>query len=241
MLANKPPHDDIPVVLPGGTVFLGRDSYDIDALTLGYVWGRRAFPVVCRDRIVLDLGGHKGYFGAWALAQGAVRVYSFEPQSGNHALLTRARDSNVRASAWHCERTAVGESSGTVKLFVSAESWAHSLHGGMIDAVAVEEVPMVTLPELLRRISGNHPAVPVGLKINVEGGAGDILFPATPEDLASVLEIVLDHEPGSPYDITKLLDHLAAAGLGDVTSVRGKLFTIRRTAVGDHAGVQPHH
>ncbi len=65
--------------------------------------------------------------------------------------------------------------------------------------------------------------------MNVEGGAGGILFPATSEDLAPVVEIDLDHEPGSPYDLGELLGHLAGAGLNEVNSAGEKLYLIRRT------------
>jgi hypothetical protein len=64
------------------------------------------------------------------------------------------------------------------------------------------------------------------------GGAGAILFPATIDDLAPVVEVDMDHEPGSPYELSELLDHLARAGLDEVIPVRNKLYRIRRSGDG---------
>jgi FkbM family methyltransferase len=220
---------DILVPLPGGPVFLGAESFYVDALTLGSIWTDVVFFADCRDRLVIDLGAHKGYFGAWALAHGAAFVFSCEPHSGNFDLLDRARKSNVRPSHWEAERVAVGETHGTAPLFVSSESWAHSMHEEMIESVSVEHVPMITLPEVLQRMASSHPDLDVVIKVNVEGSAGNILFPATADQLARVVEIHLDHEPGSPYDLDMLMKHLAAAGLDEVEQVRDKIYLIRRS------------
>ncbi|MCU1615566.1 MAG: methyltransferase, FkbM family [Frankiales bacterium] len=223
------------MALPGGRVFLGAESYEIDALTLGYIWGQRAFPLACRGRVVIDLGAHKGYFSAWALAQGAAHVYSYEPQSTNFGALVRAQLASRRPGAWSCEHAAVGRSKGVAQLFISNDSWAHSLHGDMVDAVSVEEVPMVTLPDVMRRVIEDHPGADVALKVNVEGAAGEILFPASAEDLAPIVQIDLDHEPGSPYAIDSLLGHLQHAGLGQVRSVREKLFMVERSSASERS------
>jgi FkbM family methyltransferase len=229
LIADRPPNRNVVVALPGGPVILGRESYGIDALTLGYVWGQHALPMTCRGRVIVDLGAHKGYFSAWALSQGAVHVFSYEPQSANFDAMVQAQRQNSRSGAWTCVQAAVGQSTGTAELFIAEESWAHSLHREMVDAVAVEEVPMVTLSEVMRRVAVEHPGVDVVLKANVEGAVWDILFPASVEDLASVVQVDMDHEPGSPYDIAALFEHLAEAGLDDVHPINKKLFFIRRS------------
>ena len=228
LTADRPPRRDVVITLPGGPVLLGKESYGIDALTLAYIWGQRAFPMTCRGRVVVDLGAHKGYFSAWALAKGAGHVYSYEPQTGNFDAMVQAQKLNSRSAAWTCVRAAVGRSTGMAELFVSEESWAHSLHGEMVDAISVEQVRLETLREVLGRVAVEHPGVEIVLKVNVEGGAWDILFPADIDDLAPVVQVNLDHEPGSPYDISTLLRHLADAGLDDVEHVNKKLFAIRR-------------
>jgi FkbM family methyltransferase len=219
LLMSRARSDDLELVLPGGPVFIGRDSLYIDICTLHFVWNERGFRAACRDRVVLDLGAHKGYFGAWALKHGASFVLSCEPQSDNFRMLERARLHNARASDWEVMRIAVGAKAGEVSLFVSPESWAHSLNEEMVDAVSVEKVQMITLAALLERAREKRPVHSIVLKVNVEGSAGAILLPTTAVQLTPVVEVHLDHEPGSPYDLDELLRHLAAAGLNEVHNI----------------------
>jgi predicted RNA methylase len=93
--------------MPGGPVFLGQRSTFIDVMTVVDVWSGPMFPADCRDRVVLDIGAHKGYFGAWALAQGATAVVSCEPESENFRLLSRAVAANDRRAAWEVDRVAL--------------------------------------------------------------------------------------------------------------------------------------
>ena len=53
------------VPVPGGKAFIGRHSTLIDVRTFLYIWGAEMFPADCAGRLVLDIGAHKGYFGAW--------------------------------------------------------------------------------------------------------------------------------------------------------------------------------
>lgn len=228
LLTSRPRSTDLELELPGGPVYLGRDSLYVDALTLNYVWNERVFAASCRDRVVLDLGAHKGYFGAWALKHGASLVLSCEPQSENFQMLERARANNDRTSDWEAMPVAVGAEAGEVSLFVSPESWAHSVHAAMVDAVSVEHVPMVTLAALLERALERRPGHSVVIKVNVEGSAGAILIPANADQLAPVVEVLLDHEPGSPYDLDELLRHLAAAGLNEVDNIGDKVRVVMR-------------
>src|SRR5262249_46575575 len=125
---------------------------------------------------------------------------------------------------------AVGACTGEVSLYVSAESWAHSLYEKMVDPVAVETVQMTTLPALLKRALQWCPNHEIVLKLNVEGAAGEILFPTSPHELSPVVEVHLDHEPDSPYRLKDLLEHMAQAGLDEVQD-RGtfRLLRIRRS------------
>jgi len=241
---------DIRLTLPGGPVYLSRDSLYIDALVLDYLWNGHVFGASCQDRVVLDLGAHKGYFGAWALKHGACYVISCEPESNNFRVLERIRTDNLRSDDWEVMRVAVGAHAGEVSLFVSPESWAHSVYEELVDATrqtrstswtdylegsggvqhSVETVPMVTLATVLESASKNRPGRPVVVKANVEGCAGPLLMAATAAELAPVVEVHVDYEPGSPYDIAELLDHLAAAGLDAVQNVDEKRWKVSRAA-----------
>jgi FkbM family methyltransferase len=199
-------------------------------MTLGYVWREQVFAADCVDRVVLDLGAHKGYFATWALAHGAAHVYSFEPESANFERLERAQAVNERSERWSVRRAAVGEKNGSASLFVSAESWAHSLQDGMVEAVGVERVDVLAMESVLQEIEAKHPDSEVVVKMNVEGSVGSIVLPLDQDRLRQVVEIHLDHEPGSPYDIGAVLDHLSGAGLGHVDRPSEKIYVARRTA-----------
>jgi FkbM family methyltransferase len=216
-------------MLPGGPVYIGRDSAYIDTLVLLYIWNEQILRTNCLNRVVIDIGAHKGYFGAWALQHDALFVISCEPQSDNFRILERTRCANTRASDWEPMRIAVGANAGTVSLFVSPASWAHSIYEELWhDAVSVEKVQMVPLATLLAHAVERWPHHPIVVKVNAEGSAGPILLAATAAQLAPVVEVLFDHEPDSPYDLEELLQHLAAAGLREQGCLGGDLWRVRR-------------
>lgn len=229
MLTRRNRSADLRLALPGGPVFLGYKTSYIDALVLDYLWNAHVFGASCEGRVVLDLGAHKGYFGAWALKHGASLVISCEPESANFKVLEKTRAENDRCRDWEVERIAVGVSDGQVSLYVAEESWAHSIYRDMVNATSVETVPMVRLATLMKRAAQARPGIPVVIKVNVEGAAGPILMAATPDELASVVEVHIDYEPGSPYQIKDLLDHLALAGLDRVNVISDKKWMVSRT------------
>ena len=218
----------VAVQVPGGPLFIGRHSPLIDVKIILDVWSAEMFPADCSGRVVLDIGAHKGYFGAWALAHGAVAVVSCEPQRENYELLERCRSANVRRSAWDVERVAVGADEGRATLFVSKGSWAHSLYEHMVDRQGTEEVTVTNLATVLGRAHARRPGHEVVLKLNVEGAAGDVLLAVLPAQLQPIVEVHLDYEPGSPHRIEDILEHLAAAGLTEVHAHQNQLFRVRR-------------
>ncbi len=135
--------------------------------TIVDVWDAEMYPADCSGRVVLDIGAHKGYFGAWALAQGAVAVFSCEPQRENYELLARCRSANVRGAAWDVQRVAVGADGGRATLFVSKGSWAHSLYEHMVDCQGTEEVTVTNPATVLDRARARCPGHEVVLKLNV--------------------------------------------------------------------------
>ncbi|MDD7941978.1 FkbM family methyltransferase [Actinomycetospora lutea] len=214
--------------MSGGDIFLDSRSFFVDALTLSYLWNERVFEANFRGRVVLDLGAHKGFYAARALASGARHVVSIEPELRNFELLELARRSNVRSKDWELRRAAVGATSGHVTLHVSNESWAHTVNEEMIQSVGTQEVEMVTLAELLAGLPVHLKGDKIVLKVNVEGMAGGILLAATAGQLAAVAEIDLDVEPGSPFDLDALEAHLQNAGLVRKASSNGKILKFVR-------------
>jgi FkbM family methyltransferase len=197
----------------GCRVYVHADTLAIDVVTLDYVWRGDLFPVDVRGRVVLDLGAHKGYYGALALTEGAAAVVSFEPESINHGALERATVAGRAPGDWARHRAAVGASAGEVTLTVSTESWSHSIHAPASgDVVRTERVPLVPFADVLADAFANHPDRPVVLKLNVEGAAGDCLLSVPPAVLGHLEVLLVDLEANTPQPLEAILAHIDAAG-----------------------------
>lgn len=199
-------------VAAGCTVYVHTDTLAIDVVTLDYVVRRELFPVDVRGRVVLDVGSHKGYFGAVSLADGARAVISFEPEPVNHGALVRASVAG-RDGDWERRRCAVGATSGQVTLSVSSESWSHSVHAPASGTVLrTERVTMVGFAEVLADVAARYPGQPVVLKLNVEGAAGDCLLAVPPEALGVLEVLLVDLEANTPQPLGDILAHIERAG-----------------------------
>lgn len=198
---------------PGCTVYVHSDTLAIDIVTVDYVVRRDLFPVDVRDRVVLDLGAHKGYYGALALSDGATAVVSYEPESINHDALTKASVAGRDPSDWARPRAAVGAIAGEVALSVSSESWSHSVHAPASgEVVRTEQVPMVAFADVLADTFAHHPDRPIVLKLNVEGAAGDCLLSVPATTLGRLEVVLVDLEANTPQPLDEIFSHIAAAG-----------------------------
>ena len=113
-----------------GDVFLSHADYAIDWESFKWVVADDAYPTDYEGAVVLDLGAHKGYYGAHALARGARTVISFEPETANLELLERAAAAyRARGARLADSRRRPSErSAARPMLRVMDGSWAHSLH-----------------------------------------------------------------------------------------------------------------
>ena len=107
-----------------------------------------------RGHVVLDLGGHIGAFGVFAIVQGASKVEAYEPHGGN-ADLYRANTRHLPITLHQVALTSdtVGEGGlGTAELVLGREyqgvanTWRHSLapyaaYKGNVDSVQVSTMP----------------------------------------------------------------------------------------------------
>jgi FkbM family methyltransferase len=156
---------------------------------------------------VLDVGAHKGYFGAFALASGASAVVSFEPEARNYETL--ARTAKGVGDKWLTRQAAVGEKSGTGTLLVDRLSWSHSLVQ-VARPVGEQPVAIVTLEQALEDVPAESPFVIV--KIDAEGSECDIL--ARPEALARVDVLLVEwHAEKAPCSKDELTRSVERAGL----------------------------
>lgn len=123
------PRTAYPLRYGPGTIFLSHDDYAVDWESLKFVAADDAYRTDYTGAVVLDLGAHKGFYGAHALAHGARTVISFEPETANLELLERsAATYRARGADWRVRRSAVGAERGEAELRVMSGSWGHALH-----------------------------------------------------------------------------------------------------------------
>jgi FkbM family methyltransferase len=206
LMLGVPREARLPVA--GGLVELGGgDDFPVDWKAFVEIFGFREYAAEYRDAHVLDVGAHKGYFGAFALACGAAVVLSFEPATRNYGALERAaRPARPR---WLTRNAAVGATAGTATLHLDETPWAHSLRE--VERPAGEEqVRVVTLEQALAELpTGGARTI---AKIDAEGSECDIL--ARPGALARVDALLVEwHEEVAPCSLAELTRAITATGL----------------------------
>ena len=217
----------------GGTLYLSHDDYEIDWETLKSVLVDQPYPADYRGAVALDVGAHKGYFGAWALAHGAGTVVSFKPEAGNLAFLERSADSFTAGNrTWKVERVAVGVEAGEAELHVMGASWGHSLHPPDEFSeyeIGVQRVPLVAMADVLesaRSLSGSRSRIIV--KVNTEGEECETVLGTPPEAWAGVSEVLVETHPWASCGADEMAEHLERAGLTRIRSAHPRMLQLRR-------------
>jgi FkbM family methyltransferase len=163
--------------------------------------------------VVVDVGGHKGYYGAFALHAGAAEVRSFEPEARNFAALQRAAASF--GERWLVHQAAVGAAAGQVTLHVSSESAGHSIvheeSDGPRRTLGGQQVPLVATSDVLE--SAQRPDARLIVKVDAEGAECDIVLGTPIAAWRAVDVIFLEIHDFAACSMAEIVDHLRAAGL----------------------------
>jgi FkbM family methyltransferase len=170
----------------------GAGSFPVDWRAFVEVLAERPYRTDYTGAVVLDVGAHKGYFGAYALERGARRVLSVEPEAENFATLARAAD--PLGPRWIVRNAAVSDAPGTGTLRLAATSWAHSL-APIRDEVGEQRVELVTLAQLLDELAADGSRTIV--KVDAEGGECEIVADAEAIGRIDVLMIEWHSETAS--------------------------------------------
>lgn len=181
----------------------GEDDFPVDWKAFGEIFAQQPYPAEYTDAVVLDVGAHKGYFGAYALARGATAVVSFEPATRNYAALARA--AARFGDRWHARRFALGRERGCGTLHLDGTSWAHSLLA--VKRPAGEElVEVLSLADALAELPRGARII---VKLDAEGSECDIL--AQTEALEPVDLLLVEWHDAAPCTVEDL-SRLAEAG-----------------------------
>jgi FkbM family methyltransferase len=216
-----------------GTVFLSHDDYAIDWESLKFVAADRAYLTDYAGAIVLDVGAHKGYYGAYALANGAQTVLSFEPESANVELLERAAASyRERGRDWQVRHAAVGAARGEAELHVMGASWGHALHPPDAFAeyeVGLERVTVQAMADVLAEADAlAREGARLIVKVNVEGEECGIVLGTPPEAWTRVNELFVEMHPWAKCTASELARHVASTGLREEPSEIAPVLRLKR-------------
>jgi FkbM family methyltransferase len=213
---GKPGQADLALECAMGTLFLGRDTFDIDLRVLAEVFQDEFYESDFRGATVLDLGAHKGYYGAYAALGGARSIVSYEPESSNFSYLERSVASfAAHGIDWLAKREAVGVEEGVAELVVSRESWSHSLTQGsdaertQARTESVRITPIGRVFSEAERLPGDRLIV----KVNVEGAECELVLEAPPERWSVADEVRMEVHPFASCSAEQIVAHLARVGL----------------------------
>ena len=192
-------------------------DYGVDWETMRTIVVDRAYDLDYRDAVVVDVGAHKGCYGAFALAEGARAVVSFEPEETNFAHLERCAAACRKAGRdWRTRRAAVGDAAGTADLHVLSASWGHALAPAAEsapDEVGAQRVPVEAMEDVLAEAAEVAGESPLVVKVNAEGAECDIVLGTPLSAWRSVRDVLAEVHSWAPCTAAELAEHLSGAGL----------------------------
>jgi FkbM family methyltransferase len=217
----------------GGVVYLARRTLESDWATFCGVFVPRYCPYATDydGAVVVDIGAHKGYFGAYALRAGARAVLSYEPERSNFAFLAKTAGSFARGS-WTVRHAAVGAADGRAMLNVSAESWTHTLldlpASGKARSVGAEEIDVVGIDAVLGEATDLAEGGRIVVKIDVEGSECELVVAAASSRWSSVSEVFVEAHAFADCTAADMVDAIEPAGLMPVGGRLGNVVHLRR-------------
>ncbi len=190
-------------------------DYGVDWETMRTIVVDAAYEIDYRHAVVVDLGAHKGAFGAYALERGARAVISYEPEETNYGYLEACARA-VPPTVWRTHRAAVGSKAGTAELQVMSASWGHALtpsESSEPDRVGVQRVPVVAMADVLAdasRLAGRDRIV---VKVNAEGAECDIVLGTSVASWERAHAVLMEVHSWAPCTGEQLAAHLEGSGL----------------------------
>ncbi len=200
-----------------GRAPISHADYGVDWETMRTIVVDRAYALDYRDAVVVDVGAHKGCFGAFALEQGARAVLSFEPEPTNFDFLELcAAPYRQSGRDWRLHRVAVGGTDGSAELHVMAASWGHALtppeESGRYQ-VGVERVRVVAMTEILAEAAQIARTGPIVVKVNAEGAECSIVLETPLASWESATEFLAEVHSWAACTADELTAYLSRAGL----------------------------
>ena len=221
-----------PIPYGAGTVYLSDADFAVDRASFAFAIAEGSYVTDYRNAVVLDVGAHKGYYAAYAVAHGAHAVVTYEPESANLAVLKRtAAGYRAHGVTWHVRQAAVDARQGRAALHVMGASWGHALEPPDAFArheIGMETVDVVALELALGDVTQLHSGGRVIVKINIEGAECSAILGTAADAWRDVDELFVETHPWATCDADDLAAYLASAGLSQVTSAHPAVLRMRR-------------
>jgi FkbM family methyltransferase len=221
-----------PVRVRVGELLVDGQSAATDFQVLGQVLLDEFYSEVnLKDRIVLDIGAHKGYFAAYALMAGAKAVVSYEPEPTNfHCLAHFAESARRHGKAIEVVQAAVSDQEGELPFHTSSESWSHSLlHYQSQSYLQTIRVRAASLSTVLADASEAFPGEQFVLKVDAEGAECPLLLNSPADIFTLVREIAFEHHRFAGRSLEDIIYRQQSLGFLYLPSAReGDLHLMRR-------------
>ena len=223
------PSKEYQLHLGGGRLYFGAESLIADQRAFDEIFVETCYPADYRRAVVVDVGAHKGYYGAYALLNGATAVLSYEPERSNFSYLEACATSfRLHGLTWRTFHFAVGSRADQSELYVSNESWCHTLVAlPGLEQVSVQTVGLTAMSTILKEAKC-LPADRVVVKVDAEGSECDIVLGTPPAEWRVVDEMFVEVHTFAPCSAKEIVEHLQTAGLmveaclpGDILHLRG--------------------
>ena len=225
-LGKRPP-GNYRLRLGRGALELSQEDFDVDRETLWEIFVQEEYGGSYAGATVVDIGGHKGYYGAFALLKGARSVESFEPASRNFHFLDRAAASfRAHGLDWRVHQAAVTDREGRSELDLSTESWGHSLRGmgprSGESQPRAEEVTTVSLRNVLEHAGTRGHVI---VKLDCEG-CECAISSTPPTAWRAVTRVFVEWHEFARCSEQDIIDHLSRAGFALGARRRGEVQSV---------------
>jgi FkbM family methyltransferase len=201
-----------------GTMYLDREDMAVSgslALSKFEPYETAIFKEMVKPGMtIVDIGAHIGYYTLLAAKQAGPhgKVYAFEPEPKNFALLSKNITAN-NANTIKTFNTALSDQSGTRELFIEKYNKGHHSFAKNVNTVETIRVTTTTLDETMK--NNGSPEINI-LKIDVEG-AEPIVLRGMRETIKRSPKMTIFTEV-YPRSMTKLGES-AEAYLNELTSM----------------------
>jgi FkbM family methyltransferase len=202
--------------LAEGELVLSYANNETDRNVVWDVFFNRCYGDDFTGATVLDVGAHKGYFGAYALLHGAKRVRSYEPERVNFEFLNLTAQSFTRNGRdWETQMAAVAATDGEVELRVDSQSWAHSIASltpTLAAGVDTQVIAGVAMEDVVASASDQGDGIRLIAKIDAEGAECAIVLQTPVATWRQIDEVFIEVHDFADCSRSQLVEQLGLAG-----------------------------